>query len=155
MDGLQRDSLVGSWCLLHWSIEYPGGRATARPFGADASGLLVYSADGWMSATMSHGVRSALANGPGRAASDESRARAFSEYLSYAGRWELRGTDIVHEVEWSLNPALIGTQQLRHARLLGDRLELIADEIDAASGRQRRHRIAWQRAAVAHQVSGK
>lgn len=154
MGELRREHLVGSWSLLRWAIEYPDGRAATMPFGPDAAGLLVYAADGWMTATMCRALRTALAEGAGAAASAASRAVAFSEYLSYAGRWELRGADIVHHVEWSMNPSLIGTLQVRNARLDEGRLELDAHEADATSGRQRHHRISWQR-AVPHQVSGR
>jgi hypothetical protein len=45
----------------------------------------------------------------------------------------------------SMNPVLIGTLQLRQAVLVGDELELGADETDAR-GRSRRHSILWRRA---------
>jgi hypothetical protein len=154
MGELQSEQLVGGWCLRRWTIDYPDGRAATMPFGPDAVGLLVYAADGWMTATMSRARRTELSSGPGAAASAEARAQAFSEYLSYAGRWELRGADIVHHVEWSMNPALIGTLQVRRACLAEGDLELSAEEVDATSGRRRHHRISWQRARP-HQVSGK
>jgi hypothetical protein len=145
---MQREDLVGSWRLVRWTIEYPDGRPAVAPFGATPVGLLVYGADGWMTATMSHATRSALSHVSAPLATPESRARAFAEYLSYAGRWELRGDQVVHQVELSLNPALIGTVQWRTASLDGARLELTAEEADAASGRRRLHRIGWQRAAA-------
>jgi hypothetical protein len=65
------------------------------------------------------------------------------------GTWRLAGDIVEHLVQGSLNPLLIGTRQLRHARLDGDRLILTADESDAAGGPGRRHVIEWRRAGCA------
>lgn len=135
--------LVGAWCLVDWRIEY--GRGTSRPFGAGAGGVLVYTADGWMSATMWVGSRTPWSAASARRASIESRATAADEYLSYCGRWRLEGDTVEHLVEGALNPSLIGTRQLREARLAGDLLVLTAEETDAASGAARRHIIEWRR----------
>ena len=144
-DGLAR-WLVGSWLLERWSIAYPDGRPDALPFGADALGLLVYAADGWMSATMCRAGRESLAPAlAGRAAAAE-RVQAFDGYLAYAGRWSVQGDVVRHDVSMSMNPVLLGTPQLRRAQLDGARLLLTADENDA-QGRSRRHAIAWRRAA--------
>ena len=50
-----------------------------------------------------------------------------------------------HDVTLALNPGMIGTPQLREARLVGRTLTLSASE-DTAAGR-RTHRLVWQRAA--------
>lgn len=145
-DGLAR-ALVGSWLLQRWSIAYPDRRADTLPFGADALGLLVYAADGWMSATMCRAGREGLAPAlAGRSAPAE-RAQAFDGYLAYAGRWSVQGDVVRHDVLLSMNPVLLGTPQLRRARLDGDGLLLAADETDP-QGRSRRHSIEWRRAAA-------
>jgi hypothetical protein len=146
MDTLRRESLIGSWQLLRWSIEYPDGRAPTEPFGADPVGLLLYCDDGWMTATMSRRVRASMDGATATSASPAARARVFSEYLSYGGRWSLRGSEVIHDVELSMNPGLIGTVQVRRAELDGVHLALVAEESDPASGRRRCHRIFWRRA---------
>jgi hypothetical protein len=135
--------LVGAWRLVDWRIEYR--RGTSRPFGAGAGGVLVYTADGWMSATMWVGSRTPWSAASARQASVESRATAAVEYLNYCGRWRLEGDIVEHLVEGALNPLLIGTRQLREARLAGDLLVLAAEESAAASGAARRHVIEWRR----------
>jgi hypothetical protein len=138
--------LVGAWRLASWSIEYGDGRLPDQPFGRDAEGLLLYSADGWMSAAMwkRERTRWSAASAPG--ASIESRATAATELLTYAGRWSLVGDVVVHDVVMSLNPALIGSQQRREVRIDGGRLALVAREADAARDQSRVHRIEWLRA---------
>ncbi len=138
-------ALVGSWLLRRWSIAYPDGRPDAQPFGDDAKGLLVYAADGWMSATMCRAGRQALAGVLATGGTDSDRAQAFNGYLAYAGRWTVQGDVVTHDVQMSMNPVLLGTAQLRRAALDGDTLELSADEADAR-GRSRRHAILWHRA---------
>ena len=136
--------LLGSWTLSEWRIDYSDGRVASWPFGKDAIGLLIYAADGWMSATMSRRSRARLSAISALQADEASRARAFQEYLSYSGRWSLQGSRIAHDVEMSLNPALLGTRQWRDASLEQGALVLGATE-PLGDGTVRQHRIVWQR----------
>ena len=43
--------LVGGWRYLGWDITYDDGRVT-HPFGSDAVGFILYTADGCMSANI-------------------------------------------------------------------------------------------------------
>lgn len=142
---LNAQAIVGSWQLVEWRIEYSDGRPVSWPFGADAVGVLVYAADGWMSATMSCRERSRLSAPSALKADDASRAKAFQEYLAYSGRWQIIGRSIAHDVLMSLNPTLAGTRQWREAELEGDILILAAQEAAPAGGAARRHRIEWRR----------
>jgi hypothetical protein len=136
--------LAGTWLLERWQVHYHGGRPPDEPFGPDPSGILIYAPDGWMSATMSVRRRSPLSHLSARRADAASKARALDEYLAYAGRWRLEGDIVVHDVELSVNPVLIGTRQLRRAVLSGVALQLEAQE--TADGAARVHRIEWRRA---------
>ncbi len=138
-----RDRLIGSWLLERWEIDYGDGRVTL-PFGADAEGVIIYAADGWMSAAMSSRKRTALDAATPAAASLASRAAVYAEYLAYGGRWSLAGDTVVHQVTHSVNPVLIGTEQRRQAHLSGRSLLLQATE---PTPRPRTHRIRWRRAA--------
>jgi hypothetical protein len=53
---------------------------------------------------------------------------------------------VIHEVDFAMNPSLAGTRQVRRATLLGDVLELVAEEPLDASGRSRTHSVVWRRA---------
>ncbi len=133
------DRLIGAWQLKDWRIEYPDGRTT-RPFGSDAGGVLLYCADGWMSAAMWRRERTTLAaDGSG---ADQ---RILCEYLGYGGRWHVQGSRILHEVTHSVNPVLIGTTQARTARFAHENLILEAAEQDGE--RRRLHTIEWARPA--------
>lgn len=140
---MTREDLVGAWAYHGWRIAYEDGRVT-EPFGAGASGLLLYTADGYMSANIMAADRESFAKLNPREATLRERALAFDGYFSYAGRWRLvRGT-IVHEVTVALNPSLVGSTQWRTPILRGRRLILAADE--PTSRGARRHELEWRRA---------
>ena len=140
------NSLVGAWTLCDWRIEYEDGRVT-RPFGTDAAGQLLYSADGRMSATVSARHRRTLNTANARDADVADKAAAFDGYFHYAGRWHLDGDVVVHTVSLALNPDFIGTEQRRSVKLDGTELELSAKE-SMGGGQSRRHVLAWQRATA-------
>ncbi len=140
---IEREQLFGGWRLVRWSIEYGAQRAAETPFGEDAEGLLLYGADGWMTATMHERCRSAWTHASARLASVESRAAAATEYLSYGGRWRVEGNTVFHEIRFSVNPILVGTTQAREVEWVGGALHLVARESEGR--RERLHRIVWRR----------
>lgn len=139
-------ALVGAWRLVSWTIEYPATGRVTQPFGPAPEGLLVYSADGHMSAAMQRPGRARLSRADPHAASDAEKATAFAGYLHYAGTWSVAAGSVIHAVELALNPNLIGTRQVRQVTLAGDALELGAEEPLETPGQSRRHRIVWRRA---------
>ena len=134
--------LVGGWLCTRWTIRYEDGRIT-EPFGDKPEGFILYTSEGCMSATIMAAGRRVFASRNPRAASREERAEAFDSYFSYAGYWRLRGNQVEHQVTVALNPGIIGTRQLREARLSKTRLTLAAEE-NTATG-WRRHEIVWRR----------
>lgn len=139
---LRARDLLGAWAYHRWRITYADGRVT-EPFGADATGLLLYTADGRMSATIMAAGRTPFAAANPRAATLEERAAAFDGCFSYAGRWRLVEGRVLHEVEVALNPGLVGSRQWRDARLVGRRLVLSVEE--GAGDTARRHALEWRR----------
>jgi len=138
-------ALVGAWRLVSWTIEYPASGRVTQPFGAAPEGLLMYTADGHMSAAMQRPGRARLSRADPNAVSDAEKATAFAGYLQYSGTWSVADGNVVHAVELAINPNLIGTRQVRHVSLEHDRLELRAEEPLESPGQVRRHRILWRR----------
>jgi hypothetical protein len=144
-------ALVGAWLLQGWEIRFSDGRPSAWPFGEDATGLLVYSAEGWMNATIAAAGRKPLSESSVRQAPVAEQCEAFASYFNYAGRFRVRVVDdvpyVLHVVEHSLNPAFVGSEQLRRAEFDGlDRLTLCAEERTGSVIRM--HRLAWQRVST-------
>jgi len=134
--------IEGSWICRHWRIHYGDGRYTA-PFGAKVEGLLVYSADGYMSACIMASGRRAFRTPNPRDATLAERAAAFDGYFSYCGRWHIKGDSVLHFVTVALNPAFVGSRQWRKATLKGKQLLLSAEESTPRG--TRRHEIEWRR----------
>ncbi len=139
-------ALVGAWRLVSWRIEYPATQRVTEPFGPAAEGLILYTADGYMSAAMQRPARPRLARENLASVSDADKAAAFASYLQYSGRWHVSGSDVHHVIELAMNPNLLGTRQVRGAILRGEELELRAAEPLEGSAGVRLHRILWRRA---------
>jgi len=136
--------LLGSWRLEAWRTDYSDGREPTFPYGKDAQGMLVYSGDGRMSASIMKAGRPPLSSQNTRLAPEGEKVLAFDSYFNYAGPYEIRGDSVVHKVEFSLNPNFAGTEQVRLITLEPGRLTLSADETDA-KGVKRLHRLIWRR----------
>jgi hypothetical protein len=134
--------LVGTWRLMEWQAIGPDG-AVGHPLGPEPDGLVIYGADGWMSAAMMAGGRAPLSAGRARSSPDAERAAAFNSFLAYSCRWRLVGEQIEHRVEVALNPGMIGTVQRRRAAFEGRRL--IVSTEDVVAGGVRRHRLVLKR----------
>jgi hypothetical protein len=133
-------ALIGTWRLERWEIVYEDGRPAECPLGEDAVGFLIYTGDGYVSASLARAERAPL-----DADDDGSKVRAFDAYFGYAGRYEVRDGAVIHRIAIAPNPALTGVETLRNASLQGDRLILSGPDFAATSPRS--HRIVWRRAS--------
>lgn len=145
--------LAGAWRLLRWEISYGDGRATTFPFGREATGLIQYTTDGFMSACIARGSRGLLSSDSVRSAPEAERLAAFESYFQYAGPYEIRTEgarqQVVHHVTHSLNPNFVGTQQVRTMTFGRDGgLMLSASDTLPGSDVARHHRLMWSRAAA-------
>lgn len=147
-----RDDLIGAWSLVEWQILEPSDDRVHYPFGNDAIGLLCYTPDGMMNASIARSTREALPAGSPRNANQAAQAEAFSTYFNYAGRFEMRGSSVLHHVQLALNPAMVGTVQLREAVLEDQILQLKGVESIGAE-RQRTHILTWRKQAPSASVA--
>ncbi len=131
--------LIGAWRLESWSLVYDDGRPVEFPLGADARGLIMYTADGHVAATLMKEGRTTAAPD-----SEAARAAAYVESFAYAGRYEVRDGTVFHSIEIATNPALIGFTSTRHIQLDGERMTLSGP--DFVPGASRTQRIVWRRA---------
>lgn len=154
VSGARGNTLLGSWHLVRWEISYGDGRAPTLPFGAQATGMIIYGGDGNMSACIARAGRAALSGESVRHAPVAERLAAFESYFQYAGRYELRGEpgrqQVVHTVTHSLNPNFVGSRQVRNMEFAanGD-LSLSASDTVPGTQVARHHRLVWRRGAGA------
>ena len=150
MNAAPSNPLLGTWLLCRWDIGYDDGRAPTLPFGADATGLILYTADGWMNACIARAGRARLSAESTRRLPMAEAVVAFESYFSYAGRYTLRVHEgrpqVVHQVTMSLNPNFVGSEQVRDMHFDADgRLTLSASDTVPGSDVARHHRLTWER----------
>lgn len=138
------ENLIGRWSLAAWTISYSDGRPDTHPYGEDATGLLIYLADGRMSVTVSRANRPRLSDDNPRRAPDTEKAAAFDSFFHYTGRWSLAGTTVTHHVEFALNPNFTGSDQVRDVNYTGDTLTLCL-ELQTPSSATIRNALVWER----------
>lgn len=89
----------------------------------------MYSADGCVSVAIQAAARARFGTRDLLAGSEAQLAEAASTYISYAGRYTVRGARVFHFVEVSLFPDWIGSTQERLFSFEGHRLTLSTDPI--------------------------
>ncbi|MFF6984465.1 lipocalin-like domain-containing protein [Streptomyces sp. NPDC008343] len=125
------DDLIGAWTLEEFSATRDG--VTTLPLGNRPGGLLLYAADGWMSALLTPRTDSA----PAQSGPDGT--------VAYAGRWS-RTADgtVLHHVWFSRYEPWIGATLERGVHLPPGALELTA-----VTAQGSRWLLRWRRAQPA------
>lgn len=138
--------LIGAWHLVRWETTYDDGRVPTHALGPDATGLIAYTPDGWMNASMSRAGRKNLSSESARTAPAAERVAAFDSFFSYGGRYRIEGDYVIHSVTQSHNPNLVGSEQRRHMAFDGKHgLTLSASDKVPATEVMRHHRLIWKR----------
>jgi Lipocalin-like domain len=135
------ERFLGSWGLVSYEHALPSGEVS-KPFGESPAGLILYQADGSMSAQVSTSRQARFASEDFLQARVEEAAEAWRTYFGYWGSFEVDAKKgvVVHRVEGSSFSNWIGTEQVRHFRFDGtDRL--ILSTLSSAG----RWRLIWQR----------
>jgi hypothetical protein len=122
-----RERLLGAWRLVTWEVHDEG--TTDHPLGPDAAGQLMYTPEGRVSAQLVRSGQPRFASDDWQDAAPEEMEAAWPAYFGYFGRFsiDLEAGAVVHHVEGSWFPNLVGTDQVRRFSLDGDRLNLDAD----------------------------
>ncbi|HEY1654352.1 MAG TPA: lipocalin-like domain-containing protein [Candidatus Tumulicola sp.] len=133
--------LIGAWRLETFVIESAGNVEKPR-FGPNPVGYLIYTASGRMSATLMAAHRQKLAAPNGASSTNAELTGSLGEFLSYAGRYEIRGDHVFHHVEVSVFTNLVGTTLERRFDLSGGVLTIrtLPPEIWGTA-----NRLTWRR----------
>jgi hypothetical protein len=138
-----RRQLLGSWRLISWEERDASGRVN-HPLGPQAVGQISYTPDGRMSAQLMRPGSNRFASEDWRKATAPEKANAWLDYFGYFGTFsiDLEKKAVVHHIEGSWFPNLIGTDQIRYFRFQDDRLILDADT------EWGKVHIVWQKVAI-------
>ncbi|MGV9349960.1 lipocalin-like domain-containing protein [Streptomyces spiralis] len=139
-------ALVGTWRLVSYEAKSVDDGALVRPFGERPLGLILYSADGYMSAQITRPDRPSFREERLEDGRPEELAEAARNYPAYAGPFHVRDSDtVVHEVALSLFPNWMGTAQMRVAKLDGKVLQLALASPVRIWGKLRTGVLTWER----------
>lgn len=143
-----RDQLIGSWRMIDWKIQ-DGDTFIDPPFGPveKCGGLLIYTAEGFMTATLSLKDRPPFQDGSVDGGTSEEMQKAYQTFLSYSGQFKVdEATAIVtHSVEYASFPNFVGKELARICIFEAeDILKLDTPPMDFG-GRPRASYIKWQR----------
>lgn len=121
-------AFVGGWQLELWTTFHADG-SRDYPFGRDAIGQIMYSADGHMTCHLMTAGRARLDEERILDVSDERLGRAMRGYTGYFGSFSIDAAAgiVTHHVAGAWHPDWIGREQPRHYAFEGDRLLLEAE----------------------------
>ena len=120
------DKFFGAWRLISTEFRAEDGSLGESPYGTDSQGLLMYNAQGSMSAQLGQAHRTPFAMADRKAGSPEELRAAFESYQAYCGSYTVdEGEHVVtHTVALSLLPNWVGTEQRRHYEFTDGKLIL-------------------------------
>lgn len=137
-----RETLIGAWKLIEYSIEDKNKNGEKfYPMGKDATGFIMYTPDGYMSAQMMASGRPAYADGHLHTGTVDEMAKAAKGYMAYSGPYEVEEATntLYHHMEVSMNPTWLGQTQKRFVKLEGDTITITNSANNAV--------LVWKRAA--------
>ena len=134
---------VGTWRLIKCHHELADG-TIIYPLGESAQGLLVYTAEGYMTGALMQPDRTKFKTRELFSGTQEEKAFAMEGYLHYAGKYEVHGDEVWHFVEMSLFPNWIGTVQKRNYQFMDNRLSLSVGPY-VAQGISQTANLLWEK----------
>ena len=133
MTEAQSSRIVGTWRLVAAVARDAAGNALPTPYGPRAMGRVVFDEDGRMMAVLCDG-RPAMPPGTSR------------DYSSYCGNYSFDGNRLVTRVDAALDPARIGSDQVRDVHFENGLMILRPPPRKTADGVEQRE-LSWERIA--------
>ena len=124
---MSKEQFYGAWKLISYEFRGENGEVH-QPFGADASGIIMYDRSGMMSVQIIRNDRLDFASGDMFDATWEELRSAYEGINSYFGTFSVDDTakTVTHHVIAASLPSRHGSDQMRHFEFDGDRLTLKA-----------------------------
>lgn len=144
--GQNEKRFIGTWVLQEWNTKSIGEELSQAAYGGKAVGHIIYTAEGWVSATlmelgrkptsdnrrMMQRLKRSLIKDPSLIPDADQMNllkpffQAASGYIAYCGTFRSEGDEVHHRVEEALLPQMINTTLTRRYRFVDDTLTLIA-----------------------------
>ena len=122
----ESDKFIGAWRLVSAGFQTVDGSVAQSPYGPEPEGILMYDAQGSMSAQLANKNRSAFAVADRMAGTPGEIKAAFESYQAYYGHYKIdeREQMVTHTVTQALLPNWVGTEQRRYYKFKDGRLIL-------------------------------
>jgi hypothetical protein len=143
---MDKHSLIGTYQLVSWENRAASGQTT-HPLGPDAQGLINYSQDGYMFVQIMASHRRPHAVNELFAGDIDEIKRSAITHLSYCGRFELQGNEVIHHVQICSFPNWVNTEQRRAFNFNDGQLHLTAFGIQSGGETVDAH-LVWRRVAA-------
>jgi catechol 1,2-dioxygenase len=142
------ERLVGAWRLVSIETIRPNGAIIYPFYGKHPEGLLIYDRSGLMSVQIVSDPKpnADISSREGfLAASVADRVAVAEGYYAYFGRWTVDSmqSTVTHHLQESLYPGERGQEFVRHAKLEGNHLTLMAKVHEMGEDHERR--LKWER----------
>jgi len=123
---MEADKFIGVWRLVSAEFRTDDGELTESPYGDQPQGILMYDAQGTMSAQLAQKDRRAFAVADRMKGTPEEIKAAFETYQAYWGRYRIdeRERVVTHYVTQALLPNWIGSEQRSYYKFQDGRLRL-------------------------------
>jgi hypothetical protein len=122
------EKLLGSWRLISWEERGRDGEVR-YPLGPSAVGQIAYDTAGRMSAQLMRPNQARFSSEDWTKATVPEKAGAWGDYFGYFGTYTVdeEAGAVVHHIEGSWFPNLVGGDQVRYYRFEGKCVVLDAD----------------------------
>jgi hypothetical protein len=142
-----KDQFVGTWKLVSWEMQRSNGEKIEPPFGRDATGWIMYDANGHMCVQIMRSNRTKFSSDNLlEGGTPEEKKAAYEGYIAYCSTYTVNEEEgfVIHHIELSLFPNWLGMDQKRFFEFSGDRLTLRPPPFMYA-GEQVTARLTWER----------
>ena len=140
-------AVVGTWALESLEVVDASG-GVDHPFGPTPIGYIMYDPAGYMSVAFMSAGRTPFGAADILGGTPEEKSAAIGTYISYCGRYEVKGDRVFHHIEASLFPNWTGVTQERIVQLTGDTLRISTPPLFIKGKVQTAH-LVWKRARSA------
>jgi Lipocalin-like domain len=147
---MEADKFIGTWRLVSAEFRAEDGTLAESPYGREPQGMLMYDAQGSMSAQLAQNNRKPFGISDRMAGTPEEIKGAFETYQAYYGRYKVDEREhvvihtVIHTVTQSLLPNWVGTEQRRQYKFKDGKLILRTPPI-AIGGKRLTGELVWEK----------
>jgi hypothetical protein len=143
---MEADKFVGAWHLVSAEFRTDDGVPAQSPYGPEPQGVLMYDAQGSMSAQLAHKDRKPFAIADRLGGTPEEIKAAFESYQAYCGSYKVdeREHVVIHTVTQALLPNWVGTEQRRQYKFQDGKLILRTPPI-TIGGKRLTGELIWEK----------